>query len=207
MPTTISADNGSISGSAGYKVTPDSSGVLTLQTGANTDALTIDASQNATFVGNVSGVIKSGTAVTASGTSVNFTNIPNTAKRITVVINGLSFAAAGTATIQIGSGSLTVTGYTSNTATLSGAATNVSSQTNGFGIINLAAAANNANCVFVICNITGNTWSFSGQLYKLGDAAAVTGNGFIALSGVLDRLSLVATTSTFDAGTINILWE
>jgi hypothetical protein len=27
------------------------------------------------------------------------------------------------------------------------------------------------------------------------------------LSGTLDRISIVATTSTFDAGTINILYE
>ena len=46
MTTTISADNGSISGSAGLKSTPDGSGVLALQTGANVTALTIDASQN-----------------------------------------------------------------------------------------------------------------------------------------------------------------
>lgn len=51
MTTFISADNGSISGSAGLKSTPDSSGILALQTGANVTALTIDASQNTTLAG------------------------------------------------------------------------------------------------------------------------------------------------------------
>jgi hypothetical protein len=46
MATTISADNGSISGSAGLKSSADSSGILQLQSGANTTAVTIDASQN-----------------------------------------------------------------------------------------------------------------------------------------------------------------
>jgi Chaperone of endosialidase len=46
MTTTISADNGSISGSAGLKMTSDSSGVLALQTGANTTAVTVDTSGN-----------------------------------------------------------------------------------------------------------------------------------------------------------------
>jgi hypothetical protein len=46
MATTISADNGSVSGSAGLKSSADSSGVLVLQSGANTTAVTIDASQN-----------------------------------------------------------------------------------------------------------------------------------------------------------------
>ena len=46
MTTTISADNGSVSGSAGLKTSADSSGVLALQSGANITAVTIDASQN-----------------------------------------------------------------------------------------------------------------------------------------------------------------
>jgi hypothetical protein len=46
MTTTISADNGSVSGSAGLKSSADSSGILQLQSGANTAAVTIDASQN-----------------------------------------------------------------------------------------------------------------------------------------------------------------
>jgi len=53
MTTTISADNGSVSGSAGLKSSADSSGILALQTGANTTAVTIDASQNATFAAGV----------------------------------------------------------------------------------------------------------------------------------------------------------
>ncbi len=45
MSSIISADNGSVSGSAGLKSTADGSGILQLQTGANTNALQIDASQ------------------------------------------------------------------------------------------------------------------------------------------------------------------
>jgi hypothetical protein len=46
MVATVSADNGSVSGSAGIKLSSDSSGVLALQSGANTTAITIDTSQN-----------------------------------------------------------------------------------------------------------------------------------------------------------------
>ena len=45
MTTTINADNGVVSGSAGLKSTPDSSGILALQTNGVT-AVTVDASQN-----------------------------------------------------------------------------------------------------------------------------------------------------------------
>ena len=47
MASTISADSGLVSGIAGIKYTSDSSGVLALQTGNNTTALTVDTSGNA----------------------------------------------------------------------------------------------------------------------------------------------------------------
>lgn len=53
MASTLNADNGVISGSAGLKSTADSSGVLTLQTNG-TNALSIDTAQAATFSGAVS---------------------------------------------------------------------------------------------------------------------------------------------------------
>ena len=46
MASVITADNGTVSGSAGIKSSADSSGVLALATGSGTTAVTIDASQN-----------------------------------------------------------------------------------------------------------------------------------------------------------------
>jgi len=74
MTTIISADNGTVSGSAGLKSTADSSGILALQTGANTTAVTIDASQNVTFAA----------AVTTTGS----VNAPNTFGFKNRIING-----------------------------------------------------------------------------------------------------------------------
>jgi len=104
MTTIISADNGTVSGSAGLKSTADSSGILALQTGANTTAVTIDASQNVTFVNqptysagtangvaylNGSKVLTSGSALTFDGTNLTTTGnfIPSTAAK------GINFTA------------------------------------------------------------------------------------------------------------------
>jgi len=46
MASTITADTGAVSGSAGLKQSADSSGILALATGTGTTAVTIDASQN-----------------------------------------------------------------------------------------------------------------------------------------------------------------
>jgi len=50
MASTLNADNGVTSGSAGLKQSADSSGILALQTNGIT-AVTVDTSQNVTFAG------------------------------------------------------------------------------------------------------------------------------------------------------------
>ena len=181
----------------------DTSGSITVSAPA------VAGSTTQTLV-NVTGTLApvvSGTAVTASGTSVDFTGIPSWVKRITVMLNGLSYAAAGTGVVQIGSGSLSTSGYTSNIVSLAAGGTNTAAQTNGFGSIATSAAGSTINGVYTLFLVTGNTWAFTEMAFRTTDNGGINGNGFIALSGVLDRLSVVATSSSFDAGTINILYE
>jgi hypothetical protein len=70
-------------------------------------------------------------------------------------------------------------------------------------------AADVLSGIMTLQNITGNTWvaSFAGGS-PTGNQALMAG-GFIALGGTLDRLRITTTngTDTFDAGTINIMWE
>lgn len=151
----------------------------------------------------------SGTMQTASGASVDFTGIPSWVKRITVQLNGVSFAAAtNDGTIRIGSGSLTSTGYDSNRVNITTTPTVVSNAvTDGFTSLLTAAAASSVQGVYVITNMGGNTWICTGQHRRAGDSTQVIAQGAVTLAGTLDRLSVVATTSTFDAGSINILYE
>lgn len=149
-----------------------------------------------------------GTSQTASGSAVNFTGIPSWVKRITVQINGLSYAAAGQGILRIGSSAtLVTTGYTSNCVVSNSTAVSTSAQTDGFGQLNTSAAATTINGVYILTSMGSNTWNFCSQVFRTTDNTGVTGTGFIALAGALDVLSLVATSSTFDAGTINILYE
>ena len=59
----------------------------------------------------------------------------------------------------------------------------------------------------VITNVSGNLWVATSSSARNGDGIANLSSGYITLGGALDRLSLVATTSTFTAGTINIMYE
>jgi hypothetical protein len=146
--------------------------------------------------------------VSTSGTSFDFTDIPSWAKRVTVMIAGVS---AGTASkiVQIGAGSITTTGYSGGGGALATAASGSTSSTVGFlfGLSTLAADV--LSGIMTLQNITNNTWvaSFAGGS-PTGNQALMAG-GFIALGGTLDRLRITTTngTDTFDAGTINIMWE
>jgi hypothetical protein len=156
-----------------------------------------------------SGAFVAATAQTASGSSVDFTGIPSWVKRITVTMTDVSFAAGGQARIRLGtSGGLVSTGYTTTNTVLQNTPTiGLGSITDGINTIATTAAATVATGQFIIVNVTGNTWQSSGFVSRLADNITLMTTGYIALSGTLDRLSLVATTSTFDAGTINILYE
>jgi hypothetical protein len=54
MAATLTADNGSVSGSSGLKWAGDSSGNLALQSGTGVTAMTLNSSQQASFVNNIS---------------------------------------------------------------------------------------------------------------------------------------------------------
>ena len=145
---------------------------------------------------------------TTSGTSITFTGIPSWAKRITVMITNLTCNTASTTFIlQIGSGSVTTTGYSSQAWTPQ---TNV--VTTGFAIGNSSATATNAlSGISTLSLIGSNTWVESGSKAYTNVLATgfVSGGYSPALSGALDRvvLTTVAGTATFSTGTINIQYE
>jgi hypothetical protein len=154
-----------------------------------------------------SGAITLGTAqASTSGTSIDFTGIPSWAKRITVMLNAVSTNGTSLPLIQLGTSSgVTASGYTSFADNSYGAG---ASQTTGFGIERIGAAAYSRIGIAVIANISGNNWVFSYNGVQVGTAIA-SGAGAVSLAAVLDRVRVTTVngTDTFDAGTINIMYE
>jgi hypothetical protein len=159
--------------------------------------------------------IVSGTAqASTSGTAINFTGIPAWVKRITVMFSGVSTNGTGDLRLQLGSGSIVITGYATSVCR-SGAAGSFYVQSAsgvGFQLTNSILAADVQYGQLVITNITGNTWTVSTSVASLVVNSQCAGVGSIALSGALDRLRIIGSTTgnpadTFDAGTINILYE
>jgi hypothetical protein len=175
-----------------------------------------DISGNLTVTGAVTsagGQIRSGTAVAStSGTSIDFTGIPSWVKRVTVMFNGVSTNGASLPIIQLGTSSgVENTGYSAMTTLVSitsNTTRGVTSST-GFATCWNAAAAETLLGYAVIDLLGSNIWVCNGTFYQPVSIANNTVAGGKTLSGTLDRVRITTVngTDTFDAGSINILYE
>jgi hypothetical protein len=188
----------------------DTSGSITVSAPA------VAGSTTQTLV-NVTGTlapIVSGTAVAStSGTSIDFTGIPSWAKRITVMFNGVSTNGTSELQMQIGtSGGVQNTGYLGTWGTLTSAGVGASNATSGF-LINsnggLASYLRNGSITLSLLDSSTGLWAAQGLVGCSDNTRLSLIGGSKTLSGTLDRVRITTVngTDTFDAGTINILYE
>ena len=160
--------------------------------------------------GRATSLVSGTSQASTSGTSVTFSSIPSWVKRITVMFNGVSTNGTAPFQVQIGSGSIAITGYVSGSH--GSGNTDLNATTGFLASVNAAAAATYYGSV-VITAYGSNIYTAAGVL----SPATSTNPGFlsggsITLSGVLDQLRIIASATgnpadTFDAGSINILYE
>ena len=155
------------------------------------------------------GVLTSGTAVAStSGTSIDFTSLPSWVKKITVMFNGVSLSGTAYLAIQLGdSGGIETSGYLGGAGNTGGG---VVLTTTFFSLAPGSSAAATADGSYTISlmNSSTNLWAISGTAYQSGYSMSLCG-GTKPLSATLDRLRITTSngTDTFDAGSINILYE
>lgn len=148
-----------------------------------------------------------GTAVTASGTAVDFTGIPAWAKRITVMFSGVSTnGSISPVQIQLGdAGGFETTEYIGAVGTRGGESFNSS----GFLLHRGQTASVFGSGTAVISNVSGNAFTCFGTWGTNSTDAPCMFSGSKTLSDTLTqlRITTVNGTDTFDAGTINIMYE
>ena len=196
----------------GVKLVSSSAGsveIVAPATASNFTA-TMPAGTGTVAVQGASGVLVSGTAVAStSGASIDFTSIPSWVKRITVMLNGVSTNGTASPLIQIGdSGGVVTSGYISTSVVaIDGLVCSAASSTAGF-LIRSYIAANINSGHMVLTNISGNIW-ISSHTIKINTTSCSMGGGDKTLSGTLDRVRITTVngTDTFDAGSVNILYE
>lgn len=196
-------------------ITGNASGTGTLTIAApntSTDYTLTLPEGTGTFVATgVNSSLVSGTSqASTSGTSIDFTGIPSWVKRVTIILNEVSLSGTANLLFQLGdSGGVETTGYlTATSLTFNASGITGTTSTAGF-IVFLAVATREASGRIVVENLSGNAWVGSGvfSIYDLSGTVQVAGSK--TLSATLDRVRITTTngTDTFDAGSINILYE
>jgi hypothetical protein len=182
----------------------DTSGSITVSAPA------VAGSTTQTLV-NVTGTlapIVSGTAVAStSGTSIDFTGIPSWVKRITVIGSDVSTNGTSALLIQLGdSGGIETTGYVGG---MFGNTNQTNTSTSGVVLYQAVNTAANSFAFAITFTLqTSTKWVASGTTTR-NDGSVAFSSSYKALSDTLDRVRITTVngTDTFDAGTINILYE
>jgi hypothetical protein len=161
-----------------------------------------------------SSVITSGTAVAStSGTSIDFTSIPSWVKRITVMFNGVSTSGTSVVSLLLGTGSTptyATSGYLGTMFASLGTSSNaVLNFTTAITTSDTGAATWVRHGTYVFTNISGNNWTIMGMLGNSDIARTNFTSGSSSLGATLTavRITTANGTDTFDAGSINILYE
>lgn len=149
------------------------------------------------------------TAVFVSGTAVDFTAIPAGVKRITILLSGVSTNGSSPVTVQIGdSGGIETNSYGGGVWGTNNSTTGFSYTATAFYLDPNAGDSSISRIgTAILENIDGNIWILNSNLTTIGGIAV--GAGAKTLSGTLDRIRLttIGGTDTFDAGTVNIMYE
>jgi hypothetical protein len=152
-------------------------------------------------------IVRTTAVASTSGATIDFTGIPAWAEKITVMFSSLSTNGVTAPQIQIGSTTFTTSGYLG--AAMSGA--EVTNNASGF-LLNSSTfiATGVLSGGLTLCNLSGNVWVAFGASGRSDIARGFSLGGVLTtLAGTLDRVRIttVGGTDTFDAGSVNIIYE
>lgn len=147
---------------------------------------------------------------TTSGTAIDFGSIPAWAKRVTVMLAGVSTNGTSELLVQIGdAGGIENTAYVSTASAINSAgASSSTGSTAGFIVDSGPAAVSVRGGLVILSRLSGNTWVASSSLTK-DTGSNMVGAGYKTLSDTLTqvRLTTAGGANTFDAGVASISYE
>jgi hypothetical protein len=150
------------------------------------------------------------TKASTSGTTVDFTDIPVWAKKVTILFSGVSTSGSSDVIVQIGtSGGYINSGYVGSAITVvGGASPGASAYSSGF-LIRMGGGASAAAVrvgIVELQNVFDNTWVGDVSIGLTNTVYWAGGSGQLNAAAVLNsvRITTVNGTDTFDAGSISV---
>jgi hypothetical protein len=127
------------------------------------------------------------------------------------MFSGVSTNGASIVQIQLGTtGGFLTTGYSGTNGYVNNAnVTSMGNITTGLGAGANSGATDTRFGTIIITNLSGNTWTSFAQIGLSSATSQGIAAGGVTLSATLDRIRITTVngTDTFDAGSINILYE
>jgi hypothetical protein len=146
---------------------------------------------------------------TTSGTSIDFTGIPNTVKLVRVILDKVEHDVATNILLRIGgTGAIETSGYTSGSSWID-STTGVVTAGNGFvihkDVINCQVSG---TIILSLLDFTNNIWGCTGSLVS-SVGGVITVAGVKTITGGLTKVSLtsVGAVANFNNGSMNIQYE
>jgi hypothetical protein len=178
---------------------------------AGTAGRVVDAAQLNDAIKH-NGLLTSGTYAHATGVSVDFTGIPSSVKRITVMLDAVKRSGSSLLQFQIGdSGGIETTGYRGSTGNqAAGSAGTAVYPGAGFYVSDVAPPTAIYHGSITLSLIGGNAWVGTG-IFGRSDTGLRSSYtvGSKNLSDTLDRIRITTVngTDSFNDGFINIMYE
>jgi hypothetical protein len=178
--------------------------------GSSTNVLTSDGSVwYSGAAGGGGGGITAASAQDLTGVGyVDFTGIPSTAKRISIMLWSCQ-AGGADLNINVGTaGGIVTTGYNAASVicTNTGGVVNNYSLTKFLVLQDQVYSANDWNGIFVLNKVSGNKWSFAGSANTYS-AYTVTSAGRVDAGAAITTIRVALNGGNFISGTVNIFYE
>lgn len=197
-------------------VSGDTSGAITIAAPAvaGTNTLTLPAVTGTVVVSGQNSALTLATPQTStSGTNIDFTGIPSWVRRVTVMFQGVSTSGVNDVLVQLGTASGVETSGYVGVVTRSGSSanvlTNLSAGFNMDGNTGSSAAIRSGSLILTLMSTSTNTWAGQACIGLSNVPQGVYCGGYKPLVATLTsvRITTIGGTDTFDAGSINILYE
>lgn len=146
---------------------------------------------------------------TTSGTVFEFTGLPTWVQKISVIFNEVSLSGGDDFLVQLSTGGVFVTtGYLSTSNSMNQASGTTGASSTAGMLVYSGLGANVCSGIMTLVRVNASHTWINSHAVKRATTLISTGGGSLALATVLDGIRITRTgTNTFDAGSVNIMYE